>query len=134
MLAELPRLMPGGCCSCAQALLHSSHLYSEVKNHAANYGVSVEGVHMDVGKMMAQKDKAVVGLTKGIEGLFKKNKVRRSTSMPQAHPPCLWQRSFMLPAHYIRHLTSTPAHGPSPMHKPCKVSMSPQIPITPGQC
>ena len=64
----------------AQALLHSSHLYSEVKNHAQNYGVSVDGVHMDVGKMMAQKDKAVVGLTKGIEGLFKKNKVGWSES------------------------------------------------------
>ncbi len=31
---------------------------------------------MDIKKMMAQKDKAVTGLTKGVEGLFKKNKVR----------------------------------------------------------
>ena len=78
--------MPGGRCSRAQALLHSSHLYSEVKNHASNYGVSVDGVHMDVGKMMAQKDKAVVGLTKGIEGLFKKNKVRRAAPC-RSHMP-----------------------------------------------
>ena len=75
VVAEILHLMPGARCSRAQALLHSSHLYSEVKNHAANYGVTVDGVNMDIGKMMAQKDKAVVGLTKGIEGLFKKNKV-----------------------------------------------------------
>ena len=34
----------------------------------------VDGVRMDLGKMMAQKDTAVSGLTKGIEGLFKKYK------------------------------------------------------------
>lgn len=38
----------------------------------------VENVQIDLKKMMAQKDKAVTGLTKGIEGLFKKNKVWRS--------------------------------------------------------
>ena len=35
----------------------------------------IEGASIDVSKMMAQKDAAVSGLTKGIEGLFKKNKV-----------------------------------------------------------
>jgi hypothetical protein len=35
----------------------------------------VEGLSIDLPKMMDQKDKAVEGLTKGIEGLFKKNKV-----------------------------------------------------------
>lgn len=33
---------------------------------------------MDVAQMMKQKSEAVDGLTKGIEGLFKKNKVRPS--------------------------------------------------------
>lgn len=42
----------------------------------------VDGVRMDLGKMMAQKDTAVSGLTKGIEGLFKKYKACFS---------CLWQ-------------------------------------------
>ena len=32
-------------------------------------------VSIDVTKMMEQKSKSVSGLTKGIEGLFKKNKV-----------------------------------------------------------
>ena len=58
-----------------QALLNSSHLYMEATKHAASYGVMIDGARMDIAKMMAQKDKAVDGLTKGIEGLFKKNKV-----------------------------------------------------------
>lgn len=57
-----------------QALLHSTHLYEEIK-HALNHGIAVDGARVDLGKMMAQKDKAVAGLTSGIEMLFKKNKV-----------------------------------------------------------
>jgi pyruvate/2-oxoglutarate dehydrogenase complex dihydrolipoamide dehydrogenase (E3) component len=58
-----------------QALLNSSHLYHEAVHDFANYGITTEGVKIDVGKMMAQKEKAVTGLTKGVEGLLKKNKV-----------------------------------------------------------
>lgn len=58
-----------------QALLNSSHLFHEAQHGMANYGVTVENVKMDISKMMAQKDKAVKGLTAGVEGLFKKNKV-----------------------------------------------------------
>jgi hypothetical protein len=36
---------------------------------------SVEGLGFDVSKMLEQKNKAVTGLTGGIAGLFKKNKV-----------------------------------------------------------
>jgi dihydrolipoamide dehydrogenase len=57
-------------------LLASSHLLHEVKKNSANYGVIVEKYHVDLPKMMAQKDKAVSGLTKGVEGLFKKYKAR----------------------------------------------------------
>ena len=60
----------------AQALLASSHLYHEVKKNAESHGVIVDGVRMDLGKMMAQKETAVAGLTKGVEGLFKKYKAR----------------------------------------------------------
>ena len=58
-----------------QALLHSTHLYEEIK-HALNHGIAVEGAKIDLGKMMAQKDKAVAGLTQGVEMLLKKNKVQ----------------------------------------------------------
>ena len=58
-----------------QALLASSHLLHEIQKNAAKHGVMVDGARIDIPKMMAQKDKAVMGLTKGVEGLFKKNKV-----------------------------------------------------------
>ena len=64
-----------------QALLHSSHMYAEAKHKFAGHGVLVDNVQIDVAKMMEQKKTAVGGLTKGIEGLFKKNKVRAHHSL-----------------------------------------------------
>lgn len=58
-----------------QALLKSSEVYHSAKSDAAKHGVIVDSVSVDLDKMMGQKDKAVDGLTKGIEFLFKKNKV-----------------------------------------------------------
>lgn len=62
-------------CVCPQALLHSSHMYHEAKHSFASHGVKFAQVEVDLPAMMAQKDKAVSNLTRGIEGLFKKNKV-----------------------------------------------------------
>ena len=59
---------------CVQALLHSSHLWHEIKG-SEKYGIKVGDVQLDLPGMMKQKDDAVMGLTSGIEGLFKKNKV-----------------------------------------------------------
>jgi dihydrolipoamide dehydrogenase len=58
-----------------QALLNSSHKYHDAKTHFAHYGVMVGEVKVDFTAMQKQKDTAVAGLTKGIEGLLKKNKV-----------------------------------------------------------
>jgi dihydrolipoamide dehydrogenase len=63
-------------CIPSKALLNSSHKYEDAKKHFGDYGIQVSGVEIDVEAMMAQKVKAVGGLTKGIEGLFKKNKVK----------------------------------------------------------
>eukprot|EP00877_Chromochloris_zofingiensis_P006265 jgi/Chrzof1/1892/Cz10g25060.t1 len=62
-------------CIPSKALLNSSHLYWEAKKHFAGHGITLSGVDYDWGTMQQQKDKAVGGLTKGIEGLFKKYKV-----------------------------------------------------------
>ncbi|PWZ11622.1 Dihydrolipoyl dehydrogenase 1, mitochondrial [Zea mays] len=62
-------------CIPSKALLHSSHMYHEAKSSFAHHGVKFSNLEVDLPAMMAQKDKAVAGLTKGIEGLFKKNKV-----------------------------------------------------------
>lgn len=68
-----------------QALLNSSHMFMEAKSHMSNYGVLVDNPRVDWAVMQKQKDTAVSGLTKGIEGLLKKNKVR-ACSMHR--PPC----------------------------------------------
>ncbi|KAK9902764.1 hypothetical protein WJX75_005307 [Coccomyxa subellipsoidea] len=62
-------------CIPSKALLASSHLMHEIQKNAESHGIIVDGARLDIAKMMAQKDKAVSGLTKGIEGLFKKYKV-----------------------------------------------------------
>ncbi|KAM0909473.1 hypothetical protein ACQ4PT_014796 [Festuca glaucescens] len=62
-------------CIPSKALLHSSHMYHEARTSFAHHGVKISNLEVDLPAMMAQKDKAVAGLTKGIEGLFKKNKV-----------------------------------------------------------
>ncbi|CAI9119049.1 OLC1v1020710C1 [Oldenlandia corymbosa var. corymbosa] len=62
-------------CIPSKALLHSSHMYHEAKHSFASHGVKVSSVEVDLPAMLAQKDKAVSNLTRGIEGLFKKNKV-----------------------------------------------------------
>lgn len=50
-------------------------MYHEALHAFPSHGIKVSGVEVDLGAMMAQKEKAVKGLTKGIEGLLKKNKV-----------------------------------------------------------
>jgi dihydrolipoamide dehydrogenase len=61
-------------CIPSKALLNSSEKYDEAKNHFADLGIKAK-VELDLPTMMAQKDKAVSGLTQGVEGLFKKNKI-----------------------------------------------------------
>jgi dihydrolipoamide dehydrogenase len=73
-----PRL--GGTClnvGCipSKALLESSHHY-EVAGHVfAGHGIGVGTLSLDLGQMLARKDKVVQDLTNGIEFLFKKNKI-----------------------------------------------------------
>lgn len=60
-------------CIPSKALLHSSELFEEAK-HGGKHGI-IAKVSLDLKAMMARKDEVVDNLTKGIEGLFKKNKV-----------------------------------------------------------
>jgi dihydrolipoamide dehydrogenase len=64
-------------CIPSKALLQSSEKFAEARNGLAAHGVKLGTVELDLGAMMARKDKVVDGLTKGIEFLFKKNKVDR---------------------------------------------------------
>jgi dihydrolipoamide dehydrogenase len=62
-------------CIPSKALLHASEMYEAATTHFADMGITVKGVGLDLPKMMAGKDEAVDGLTKGVEFLMKKNKV-----------------------------------------------------------
>ena len=62
-------------CIPSKALLQSSHLYHQAAHGLGPHGIRVEGVKLDLDAMLDNKDKVVDGLTKGIEFLFKKNKV-----------------------------------------------------------
>jgi len=62
-------------CIPSKALLNASHMYHEAAHHFPSLGIDVSGVQINLPKLMAYKMKAVTGLTKGIEGLFKKNKI-----------------------------------------------------------
>jgi dihydrolipoyl dehydrogenase len=62
-------------CIPSKALLQSSEKFAEAGHALAMHGVKVEGVGLDLKTMMARKDKVVGENTRGIEFLFKKNKV-----------------------------------------------------------
>ncbi|MEM1053404.1 MAG: dihydrolipoyl dehydrogenase [Pseudomonadota bacterium] len=62
-------------CIPSKALLHASELFEEAAGgHFATWGIEAKAT-FDLSKMMAEKTSAVGDLTKGIEFLFKKNKV-----------------------------------------------------------
>ncbi|XP_022016592.2 leghemoglobin reductase-like isoform X2 [Helianthus annuus] len=55
-------------------------LLMKPKTKFANHGIKCESAKMILTAMMAHKDKVVFKITKGIESLFKKNKVGIQTS------------------------------------------------------
>ena len=61
-------------CMPSKALLHASEMYDAAANHFAELGIEV-APKLNLTQMMAQKATSVGQLTKGIEFLFKKNKV-----------------------------------------------------------
>src|ERR1700690_4520368 len=61
-------------CIPPKALLHASERFHEAQSDFAKLGIKAK-VELDLVAMMAQKTKVVGELTKGVEFLFKKNKV-----------------------------------------------------------
>ena len=62
-------------CIPSKALLHSSEVYEETAHHLADHGIGVGRVTLDLAKMQARKADVVGANVKGVEFLFKKNKV-----------------------------------------------------------
>ena len=62
-------------CIPSKALLHASHMYHETQGNFAKMGITAGSVSVDWGQMLSYKQDAITANTKGIEFLFKKNKV-----------------------------------------------------------
>ncbi|MGY6531978.1 dihydrolipoyl dehydrogenase [Glycocaulis sp.] len=76
---EMRKTLGGTClnvgCIPSKALLHASELYEAAGKEFASLGIETGKVSINMEKFMGQKDEAVSGLTKGVAGLLKKNKV-----------------------------------------------------------
>jgi len=62
-------------CIPSKALLHSSERYAEARHEFADHGIRVEGVSIDLARMMARKQETVDELARGTAFLLKKAKV-----------------------------------------------------------
>jgi dihydrolipoamide dehydrogenase len=64
-------------CIPSKALLESSERYHETRTTLSAHGVTVSGLALDLPTMLGRKEKIVGELTRGVDMLFKKNKVAR---------------------------------------------------------
>jgi dihydrolipoamide dehydrogenase len=76
---EMDKTLGGTCvnvgCIPSKALLTSSEHYEFARQHAGEHGVRASGIELDLATMLKRKDDVVGQNTRGIEFLFKKNKV-----------------------------------------------------------
>ena len=62
-------------CIPSKSLLNLSENFHKAKKDFNNQGIEIEGLKLNIDKMMLNKNKSIQVLTKGVEFLFKKNKV-----------------------------------------------------------
>jgi dihydrolipoamide dehydrogenase len=76
---EMDKTLGGTCvnvgCIPSKALLTSSEHFEFARLHAKDHGVATTGVELRLDTMLKRKDDVVVQNTRGIEFLFKKNKI-----------------------------------------------------------
>jgi dihydrolipoamide dehydrogenase len=76
---EADKTLGGTCvnvgCIPSKALLQSSEHFEFTRLHAAEHGVIVDNPRIDLGAMMSRKTEVVAQNTKGVEFLFRKNKI-----------------------------------------------------------
>ena len=76
---EMDKTLGGTCvnvgCIPSKALLESSHHFSFLEHDAAAHGIGVDNRRIDIATMLKRKDDVVGQNTKGLEFLFRKNKI-----------------------------------------------------------
>ncbi len=106
-------------CIPSKALLDASHKYREASAHLGDVGIVVEGVSIDVPKMIARKDAVVAGLTGGIAALFKGNGVTSLPGVGRLLPgPRVEYRGHDGESHRLRAGNVVLAPGSIPAHIP----------------
>src|SRR5690625_4996001 len=74
-------------CIPSKALLESSELYAAATSGLQQHGIAAEGIGLDLGKMLGRKDRVVTILTRGIDSLFKNNKITRYEGLGRLDGP-----------------------------------------------
>src|SRR5258708_36010924 len=76
---EMDKTLGGTCvnvgCIPSKALLESSHHYEFMAHDATAHGIALNDLRIDVAQMLRRKTDVVAQNTKGIEFLFRKNKI-----------------------------------------------------------
>lgn len=76
---ETRKTLGGTClnigCIPSKSLLNSSEMYHKAQKEFNNLGIETNNIKLNLPKMMSNKNQSVLTLTKGIEFLFKKNKI-----------------------------------------------------------
>src|SRR5258706_7964986 len=76
---EMDKTLGGTCvnvgCIPSKALLESSHHYEFMAHDATAHGIALNDLRIDVAQMLQRKTDVVAQNTKGIEFLFRKNKI-----------------------------------------------------------
>ena len=62
-------------CIPSKSLLNSSEMFHKSQKEFDKLGIEINNIKLNLSKMMANKNKSVLTLTKGVEFLFKKNKI-----------------------------------------------------------
>lgn len=87
---EMDKTLGGTCvnvgCIPSKALLTSSEHYEFSRLHAAEHGIDVGNVSLDLAKMLERKNGVVGQNTRGIEFLFRKNKVTWAKGLGTLQP------------------------------------------------
>ncbi|WP_437227319.1 dihydrolipoyl dehydrogenase [Planctomicrobium sp. SH661] len=80
-IVEQEKQLGGTClrvgCIPSKALLESSFLYEQASHGHKDRGITIGNVELDIPAMMAHKSKVVDTLAGGVDGLMKKNKIKR---------------------------------------------------------
>lgn len=77
---EMNKNLGGTClnvgCIPSKALLEISHKFHDANHSFEKLGIAISKPKIDVNKLIANKNEIISGLTNGIAGLFKKNKIQ----------------------------------------------------------